>query len=213
MKNRVILLCMFLLVCSNVFSQELEKKEPSMLLFTMGPHASLNLHKNSAPSPILFSAGFGGQIELFSGMSFTPHASFFATYYLVDNGIVYPAEIEQRKAFVPALMVDLPFTADFHFANSIVRFGGGISFLLRYAFVANGTDTFATDEVKIMNSWFWKDLEFIYPSVQISWDYIFDNGFAFGVGLKAYVPLGSLIKQANLQNGMVSISARFIPSF
>ncbi len=213
MKIKNILFVILLFLCSlSSFSEDSTKNDSSMFVFTMGPIGSLNFHTNSAPSPILFSGGFGTEIEFFRGMSFTPHISFFAHYCLIENNIVYPAEIEHRTAFVPSFIVDIPFTGDMHFNNSVLRIGAGVSFLLRYALLATGTDSTALNTIQEMNTWFWDDLEFLYPSFQLSWDYIFDTGFAFGVGAKGYVPLASLMRDGSLQNGMVSIFARFIPA-
>ncbi len=209
--KKIILFMVIVCFSAFIFCEEDVKKEPSMFVFTMGPHGILNLHKDSAPSSILFSGGFGAQIKIMNRMSTCPHVSFFASYCLVEDNKIYPAEIEHRRAYVPSLLFDIPLTADIPFENSILRVGGGASFLLRYAFVATGTDDSVAEEVTTMNSLFWKNMQFIYPSVQASWDYILDNGFAFGVGLKAYVPLSSLISDGNLQNGMISLSARFIP--
>ena len=211
LSKKIVVFFLMISLMTSLFCEEQRENKPSMFVFTMGPLGMLNLHDNSAPSPLLFSGGFGAQIEIKDKISIAPHLSFFANYYLVDENEVYPAEIEHRRAYAPSFLLDIPVTYDTYFNNSILRMGGGISFLLRYAFVADDTDSTVPDDVKLINSLFWKNMQFIYPAVQVSWDFVTETGFATGVGLKVYAPLGSLISNGSLQNGMISLSARFIP--
>ncbi len=220
-QNRI--LWVLLLLCSTMFvySQEIEppqkaeqlqeKKQTSSVLITFGPLGILNTYKNSAPSPINFSIGGGAQISLLDFLSITPHLSFFGNYYLWENGQAYPAEIEHRSAYVPSFILDIPATYDLKTENSIFRIGLGASFLMRFAVLATSVPTTVQVDIDNMNKWFWQNAEFFYPSAQFSWDYFLDNGMALGLGLKAYVPVGSLIKAQGINNGMATITVRLIP--
>ncbi len=183
--------------------------ERTDFLVTVGPLGILNTQENSAPSPIAFSIGAGAQIELLDQMSITPHAHFFANYYTWKDGQAVPAEIENRSAYVPSIMLDIPATWDIKTGKSIFRLGGGVSFLFRFAFRANHVPETVEADLANINEWFYKGAEFFYPSIQASWDYTLDDGITVGVGAKAYLPVGSLIKGIGLNNGIASIGVRF----
>lgn len=184
---------------------------PSILVVTAGPLGILNTKKNSAPSPILFSIGAGAQIKLAKNISFTPHGQFFGTYYLWENGQALPAELEHRTAYVPSIMVDIPVTCDIYAGNSIFRIGLGASLLLRFAARASDVPTSEKSSIDEMNKWLWQNGRFFYPSAQLSWDYVLDNGAAVGLGAKAYFSLGGFLDGDKLDRSMIMLSVRLVP--
>ncbi len=177
-------------------------------LITAGPLGILNTQENSAPSPIVFSVGAGAQIQILEQMSVSPHISFFANYYMWELEQVVPAEIEHRSAYVPSLLLDIPATWDIRTSNSIFRLGGGVSFLFRFALLANNVPSSVQEDIDNMNEWFWQGGEFFYPHVQLSWDYMLENDMFVGLGAKAYLPVGSLIKGQGVHNGIATIGIR-----
>ncbi len=194
----------------SLFSQTNQEVKAELLL-TFGPVGIYNNHPKSAPSPIQYSIGAGSQIQLMPNISINPHATFFANYYIWEDNQVLPAPIEHRSAYIPSIMLDIPVTYDIYTENSIFRLGGGLSFLFRFAVLANDVSSSLQSDIDKMNAWFWQGAEFLYPNVQASWDYIFDNGMSLGLGLKAYLPIGSLIKGNGINNGLASIGVRLTP--
>ncbi len=205
--TKKIFILLLLCIATTLFSQESQKK--ASLLVTAGPLGILNTNKQSAPSPIQFSIGAGSQIKVLDQISLSPHASFFGNYYLWNGTEVLPAEIEHRSAYVPSIMLDIPVTWDIQSQNSIFRIGGGVSFLFRFALLANNIPSSEQDNIDSMNTWFYQDMNFLYPSIQASWDYIFSNGMTVGLGVKAYVPIASLFNGKGLHNGIATIGVRF----
>ncbi len=197
----------FLLLVFISFSLNAQTNKATVLI-TAGPLGILNTHPLSAPSPIQLSIGVGSQIKLQDSMSITPHAQFFANYYAWEDEQVLPSPIEHRSAYIPSIMLDIPLTYDIRTENNIFRIGGGISFLFRFAILANNVPSTVQDDIDNMNAWFWQGAEFLYPSIQLSWDYIFEDGLTVGLGAKAYLPVGSLIKGNGINNGIASIGVR-----
>ncbi|MGI5173747.1 hypothetical protein H0R92_09120 [Treponema sp. OMZ 840] len=194
----------------------LQKAQSSPLVFTFGAAGILNTDKNSAPSPVVFTIGAGGNIPFYShnqmAVSFSPHANYFASYYLWDKvqKRALPAEIEQRAAYVPSLMLDIPVVFNFSAGHSVFSAGTGISLSLRFA--ARAINTSAPPEnIAAINRWFWQNMRFAYPSVQFAWDYTFSNGLATGIGIKGYLSLGGIIDKRGLDGSMLMLCARIVP--
>ncbi len=205
-KSVYVILIMFLFSFS--ISAQDYKMGDTDLLITFGPLGILNTDKSSAPSPINFSVGGGAQIRILEFMSVSPQAQFFANYYLWQNDKVLPAEIEHRSAYVPSIMLDIPVSYDLYLSNSVFKFGLSPSFLFRFAFLANNVPDSVQVDIDNINEWFWQSGEFFYPSLQVSWDYLFEDSISVGLGLKAYLPVGSLIKGEGLHNGIASVGVR-----
>ena len=187
------------------------------LVFTLGAAGILNTDKNSAPSPVLFSVGAGAQFRFYENrimsISAAPHGQFFASFYFWDKSrkLVLPAEPEQRIAYVPAIMVDSPVLFHFPVKKSVFAAGIGPSFLIRFAARAIKVPSSEDNNIRLMNEWFWQNGRFFYPSLHLSWDYIFPSGIAAGIGLKAYLSTGGLVDKRGLDGSMITFSARLIP--
>ncbi len=206
-KYLVVSMCLICLFPPLAFSQENEEKRAELLI-TFGSLGILNTHPKSAPSPIQFFVGAGSQIKLTNQISLNPHAQFFANYYVWEDEQVLPSPIEHRSAYIPSIMLDIPVTYDIRTKNSIFKLGASPSFLFRFAFLANNVPSSEQVNIDKMNEWFWQSAEFFYPSVQFSWDYILKDGMSMGLGLKAYLPVGSLIKGNGINNGIASVGVR-----
>lgn len=192
------------------------KPSPGKLIFTAGAVGILNTEKQGAPSPIRFTIGAGARFPIrtagMQNLYFTPHGNFFDGYYLWDitQKKAVPAEVEQRAAYVPAIMLDVPAVFVFTKGRSVFSAGAGISLLVRFAAPALRSGVSASDLQEI-NGWFWKNGRFVYPSVQFSWDYVFPSGLAAGVGAKAYLSAGALADKRGLDRSMLIIGIRVIP--
>lgn len=192
------------------------KPSPGKLIFTAGAVGILNTEKQGAPSPIRFTIGAGARFPIrtagMQNLYFAPHGNFFDGYYLWDGmqKKAVPAEVEQRAAYVPAIMLDVPAVFVFTKGRSVFSAGAGISLLVRFAAPALRSGVSASDLQEI-NGWFWKNGRFVYPSVQFSWDYVFPSGLAAGVGAKAYLSAGALADKRGLDRSMLIIGIRVMP--
>ena len=193
------------------------KPSPGKLIFTAGAVGILNTEKQGAPSPIRFTIGAGARFPIrtagMQNLYFALHGNFFDGYYLWDGmqKKAVPAEVEQRAAYVPAIMLDVPAVFVFTKGRSVFSAGAGISLLVRFAAPALRSGVSASDLQEI-NGWFWKNGRFVYPSVQFSWDYVFPSGLAAGVGAKAYLSAGALADKRGLDRSMLIVGIRIVPS-
>ncbi len=216
------LVCIFACGTVPVFGQDGNtagtEKRGSVFL-TLGLHGILNLDKstrsgvlNSAPSPILGSAGAGWTIPVLPYLTFVPQASFYMNYYLLtENGRALPAEIEQRTAIVPTILIDLPVFYRFRFASSDLSLGAGLSVPIRFAFAAQGVPSEDRADVKKINEYLWGGMRFLYPSFHISYDYFLAGGLGIGAGLKLYIPVINFDDKSSpgfAAAGMMAITVR-----
>lgn len=179
-------------------------------LWTLGPQLTVNTQKNSAPSPIKASLGFGIQLPLGkSFVSFIPHLDINVGYYLWNNNMALPAEIENRTAIVPSIMLDLPISCTLKIKTSLLSLGIGISVLARYGFLSTGVPENDRTDVAKINSDFWKNLNWLYPSLHISFDRLLSNGVTAGAGIRGYIPIGALINNRGFDTAIISLEARF----
>lgn len=189
----------------------LEPEKPTFF-FSLGPVGMLNTDTLSAPSPIQFSLGGGANIPLNDWLFFSPSINAFTTYYLwrddAAGGRAYPAEIENRTALAPSLLMDAPVVLYARTEKSTFSFGLGISLFARYAFLADSVPETKADDVKNINRFFYSGLRFIYPSVQLAYDFTMEDGMKAGVMLKTWLPIASLIENRGLDGGMASIGFR-----
>ncbi len=169
--------------------------------FTLGPVLYVNTDSSSAPSPVKFSAGLGFDFFTDKVIAFQPKVSVFTNYYLWDGQYARPAEVENRTALALSFLFDLNATHTWNTKTDFFELGGGISFLARYAFLANGvektdsgssSDTTAGDDVKSINSWFYKDLNFLYPNLSFCYMHRFTENYFAGLETKIYIPIGAL---------------------
>ena len=172
---------------------------PWDFFFTLGPSLYVNTDSESAPSPVKFSAGFGADFFNDGVLNFQPKVSVFTNYYLWDGTYARPAEVENRTALALSFLVDLDTTHTWKFSKEYLQVGGGISFLARYAFLASGvsaddtgTDTTAGNDIDSINSWFYKDLNYLYPNISVCYMHEFTENYLAGLETKIYIPLGAL---------------------
>jgi hypothetical protein len=193
---------------------------PSTMYVTLGAIGILNAADptQSAPSPILFTPGFGAGWNVYSGLvgvDVEGRLSFFMNYYLWRNENALPAEIEHLVAFVTSIVLDIPVMVSFKLGPHAFRAGAGIAFVPRLSFLAWNADMGhpeAQDEVKEIGSWFFEKARFIYPEIVAGWDTALNNGWRAGLELRAYIPManGAAVDENALDGGMMSIAVKLI---
>ena len=177
----------------------------------MGPQFMLNTQSNSAPSPINATLGIGIQLPLGSRyLIFAPHIAVSNSYYLWYDNMALPAEIENRTAIVPTILLDLPILGRMHLGKNILSIGVGASVLARFGILTTGVPANEAGDVNKINSFFWEDLNWLYPSMVISFDRKIQDNISVGIGAKGYLPLGALMKGRGLDTGMLTLSARLM---
>ena len=187
---------------------------PSNMFFEMGNLLLVNTYDEGAPSPIKFSLGMGYTIPITTWLSFTPQGQIFSNYYLwdSDNAIALPAETENRTASVPSMLIDIPATFHFTIGSFILGVEPSVSFLLRYAYTAHNVTEDVTDDISNINSWFYSNWHFLYPSLRVSFDHFFTTGTKIGVSIAAYIPVSTFTENNFPQNFTLSITTRiFFP--
>ena len=220
-----VVICVLLLSILPIIAQEnqeqeeqvQEKKEitekkvfPLYLSVNIGPQ----LQYNAAPlpstaTPINFSAGFGLKVDFLEYLSFWPHININRLYYLLQDECARPASPENRLCYVPQLIIDLPVCFCYPVNKSYLTIGAGIALFLRYAFPEKKlTDSEKADVAKI-NSYFYKNGRFIYPSFHMAWDFKLTEDSECGLFAKVFFPIGnSADTYSVIQDTIVTIGAR-----
>ena len=192
------------------------------LFFTLGPKILLNTDDStkSAPSPIMYSLGLGGDFLFGNGLSLQAHGSFFTNYYLWNGEKAQPAEVENRTATALSLMIDVTGGYTWGFGESkkhLVSILGGVGFFARYAILSGGveadelsseTGNKASDDVADINSDFFSNLNFLYPEVALSYSYILSENWKVGGEFRAYFPLGSFLNDDGIDGMIFSLALK-----
>jgi hypothetical protein len=169
---------------------------------------TIQTSEQSAPSPITFSAGIGRNIPFASSFSFRPFLRFFTGYNTWEKNTVLAVEIENRVAFVTSFLLDLPVGYNLQLKKNLrMEFSLSPSVLFRYGFLAQGVSNSYTTDIEKINSWFYSDAHFLYPSLQIGLDYQQKNGSFFGCTMAMYIPA-----TFTFHNAIVALTARYIPA-
>ena len=167
---------------------------------------------SGAPNPIIFSLGVGYNFVFLNNFAISPYLSFFGNYYLWEEGGAFPAEIERRTALVLNFIFDLPFVYYLRIDNFYLSAGIGVAVNLRFAILAQGVPEGEKDDVKNIFGSFWNDLNFLYPSVQLNFDFLTSRSIGVGLGARIYFPVGSWIRGMSFFHGG-SVAAFFRMTF
>lgn len=225
-KQRIFLLTVFFLFLSkSAFTQESERDyvdEQNMtvseveeliqtqsfinridFVFGVAPLVYINSHTKSsdgkyisAPSPMHFPVYIGLSIPNYTAISFQPSLRFFMSYNLVYNGIVLPAEIENRTGLTFNFLANLPIVFKLNYKNkyswSILA---GLAGLFRFATIPmnvqaddSGTTGTVKSDVNYMNTWFYKNARFFYVSAAIDWMFYYGKT-KYGPELSMFFPI------------------------
>lgn len=191
----------------------------SQVFMTLGPEVMINTDssKNSAPSPIMFSGGLGADFFEKSPVTAECRLSFFTNYYIWDGEDAQPAEIENRTAIALSLMLDMTAGHNFNFGKNSILVAAGAGFLARYGLLALGVDSGdlnpktgskASDDVSDINSWFYKNVNFLYPEISITYMREIPKGMKAGCEFRAYFPLGSMMNGDGIDGMIYSLSLK-----
>ena len=178
-------------------------------VFSVSPQITINKDKEGAPSPIKTGVGIGFEIPLSHNFIFAPNLTFTTNYYLQKDDKVLPAEIENRTALAPSLMLDIPFGYKFTIKNFSLSAKIGAGTLFRYGFLAFGISDYEQTSVDYINQSFYKDLAWLYPMAEFDFDFFIKEKMSAGFGLKYYLPLKSFLEGENLQNTIFTLQFRF----
>ena len=218
MKKLTLYFVIFVLQFSAFSAYSLDKS----LFFTFGPKLMVNTDDStkSAPSPIMYSLGIGGDFFFKNSITLEAHGSFFTNYYLWDGENAQPAEVENRTATVLSCMFDL--TGGYtwkcgaskrHFLN----LSGGIGFLARYGILSSGVNnddknrdgnSTASEDLSSINDTFFNDLNFLYPELSFSYSYILSDTWKIGGEFRGYVPIGSLSNGKGIDSMIFSLALK-----
>lgn len=188
---------------------------------TGGPNLMVSTSGNSsAPSPIMYSLGFGAEFPAYESVLLQGRASFFSNYYLWDGDDARPAEIENRTATALSLLLGFDAGRSWFFGENRLSVCGGLGFLLRAAFLAGGVSsddeggsgTTAGDDVSSINSWFYSGLRFLYPECSVKYLRALPggaSGMQFGAEARFLFPLGAIISGDFPDSMIFSLAAVF----
>lgn len=192
----------------------------NLFFFTLGPSVYVNTDSKTSPSPVSFAGGAGFDLFNHKFLNFQPKLTFFTNYYLWDGEYARPSEIENRTALALSFLLDLNTTHIFHLEKDIFQFGGGLGFLARFSFLANGVDSDDTggetnstagDDIKSINRWFYKNLNFLYPNLNFSWQHAFTKNYLAGLEAKIYFPLGAILDGRAFDTTIFSLGIKISP--
>lgn len=172
-------------------------------VFGIEPLLSINSHKKSAdgkfisaPSPIEMPVYIGLSVPNYTAISFQPSLRFYASYNLVYDKMVLPAEVENRTGQTFNFLLNLPIAFKLNYKNkyswSVLA---GLAGLFRFATVpsnvqasdAGFTGTVQSD-VDYMNEWFYQNVRFLYLSAAIDWMFYYGKT-KYGPELAVFFPI------------------------
>ncbi len=221
-KKSVLFLTMALVLHFPLFCQDENAGKESFarkikFFVTAGPKMMINTDstKKSAPHPIMFSGGIGCDIFEDRLITLQPNFTFFTNYYIWDGEDAQPAEVENRTATAFSFLIDLCAGHTWHFGKNSIQALGGTAFLLRYSIRSSGvhsgdlnpiTLTKAGDDVKDINRWFYKRLNFLYPEICLSYMRHINQFWNIGADIRAYFPLGSLTHGEKFDGAIFSVA-------
>ncbi|MCR4822603.1 MAG: hypothetical protein K5873_06995 [Treponema sp.] len=173
---------------------------------------------DSAPSPLMYSLGLGGDFLFSSNIFLQTHASFFTNYYLWDGEESQPAEVENRTATALSALLDL--TGGYSWLlgqnkNHLLSLGGGLGFLFRYGLLSSGVSSddknrngqsTASQDLSDINSSFYSNLAFLYPELSLTYSYALSEIWKIGGEFRTYLPLGSLINGKGIDGMIFALS-------
>jgi len=187
------------------------------LTYAVFPSMGTNIQYNaaplpSAPSPVLFSFGLGFDLGFYETFAFRPDLQFSGSYYLLQDTSALPASPENRTAYVTSILLDMPVCYIVPIKKTQFYFGAGLALYIRAAFLASKVPSSEKESVTAINQYFWSNARFLYPSLQLGWDFLTSKDSSFGFNAKILFPLGNAGNSEAyswFQDGIISLSVRF----
>lgn len=229
-KKLIILLILIFASGVSVYAQESKEKSGSIFdrpffdatdfFFGLTPtiYISTSESTQGAVSPISFPVYFGIEWPNDNWFSFQPSVKIFTGYYLVEDGQVLPAEVENRTALAFNLLLNVPvvFQANF-WENSNLRLSAGIAFLFRFAILASdvgandyGYTGSASGDVAMINKWFYSGLKFLYLTGGADWLFKLNEYVMLGPEVSINFPLGMVISNFSLEGTIISVGVKVV---
>ena len=227
--KKFLLVLLTLLFLAPAFSQTEESEEPEKsdkpektektvdFVLQFEPAVYLNTESTlvSAPSPVVYPISIGFLWPNNGIFSVQPTLSFFFMYHLMYNGRALPAEIENRTATTLSFMLNIPAVYSMYFEKSRFQFSVGAGVFLRFGLLSMGVSPnssgwtgSASRDVDSINSWFWSDMRWFYLSAGVNWLYNLTPRIKAGPTINAYIPVGGLIKDHDLQGMIISLGIK-----
>lgn len=149
-------------------------------------------------------------------ISFQPSLSFFLMEHLWFDKYALPAEIENRTSTTLSFLLNLPAVYTLNFKdNSRLHISAGLGLFFRFGILANGVNPYdsgysgsAKKDLELINNWFWDNGHWVYFTFGTSWLYPITSTIKVGPVLNAYIPMGTLIDQRNVQGLMFSLGIK-----
>lgn len=157
----------------------------------------------SAPSPLTGFFGAAYRYPISPRAAFAPSLSVFTVRYLWDEstGRALPAEIENRTALVPTILLDFPVLWTVPADRFLFSLGGGLAIAVRYGFLDSGVNPdeirayetlTAAGQVAEVNKYLWGSCRWLYPTAQAGVRYQLDTGWGAGFVVRAGIPVFNL---------------------
>lgn len=151
----------------------------------------------NSPASIAFNLGCEYEYKFAKYVAIHPSVDFSFFHYGWLNRRAYITELENRTALVFNFMADIPVLVHFNLKSWSISFGGGLGFLIRFGVLEPGVNAneqltkgiTASQEIKEINKYLWKNGRFLYPSLRFKTEYTFNSGWKVGIMLKTYIPI------------------------
>ena len=145
-------------------------------------------------------------------LNFQPKISFFSEYFLWDGNNAFPAKQEDSTNIAFCFLIDLPANYTYTLKEKHIFEGKtGPSFDIRFSKTMNGLNSSdesaggtVAEDVREINSLFWKNANFLYWNFSLSYMYAFVRGIKAGPEARFYIPLGSVLSGNGMNGYMIS---------
>ncbi|HRY72038.1 MAG TPA: hypothetical protein P5165_02340 [Spirochaetia bacterium] len=167
---------------------------PAAIRYELGVVAALNLDSGTGTASLvtnILGASLSFPLAPASRLSFEPGADLYWAYYgeVADRAV--PIELENRDAFVLALLLDAPLSYAIPLSEDFrLSLGAGLAFDLRVGIKA--AEEVADETVAAINSYLWSKGRFLMPSTFLRIEYRLTENFDFGFAARAFWPLYNL---------------------
>lgn len=167
---------------------------PAAIRYELGVVAALNLDSGTGTASLvtnILGASLSFPLAPASRLSFEPGADLYWAYYgeVADRAV--PIELENRDAFVLALLLDAPLSYAIPLGEDFrLSLGAGLALDLRVGIKA--AEEVADETVAAINTYLWSKGRFLMPSTFLRIEYRLTENFDFGFAARAFWPLYNL---------------------
>lgn len=213
--RRIVFIIASLFLISSISAQEEAAKSipPADFVLQFEPGFYINTASTliSAPSPIIYPISVGFLWPEHSVIAIQPSISFFMMNHLLYEDMALPAEIENRTTTTLSFMLNIPAVYSIYLSNSNFQLTAGLGVFMRFGILSpgvkegdSGWSGSAGSDVKMINSYFWGNMRWLYLTVGGSWLYNLTPQLRAGPTINAYIPVGGLISDGSAQAMIIS---------